>query len=298
MNRNFLASFGFGAAMLTSVGIAQADVIISEVVDATLPGGLPKYVELTNTGSSSVNLADYSIGNFNNGGTTLGGGASTVLSGNLAPGDSYVISYENGDSAGVGTFFTTYGFDPDNFDLGSFVNGDDVIVLFLGAATGDGSDATIVDIYGVIGTDGTGEPWEYTDSYAFRNADVVTASATFSAAEWTIAGPDALETGDDVTELALIVSDTTPGTHTFNAAAAPVAVPSALRRFAADSGRRAPDGPSRSPPQLIPNGAAASGGGAFCYRSHVSTKTAASRIPVDMPVDAGTEAPSRFSMLK
>lgn len=216
--RTFWTSLALTAILACST--AKADLIISEIVDATLPGGLPKFVELTNTGTSSINLANYSIGNFSNGSTTLGGGSSEILAGTLAAGDSYVISYENGDSPGVGTFFSTYGFDPDNFALGAFINGDDVIALFLGAATGDGSDATLVDQYGVIGTDGTGEPWEYTDGYSFRNPNVTSATTAltpFNLSQWTIGGANSLETGDDVEELALILANTTPGTHVFNA---------------------------------------------------------------------------------
>lgn len=198
-------------------------LIISEVVDATLPGGLPKYVELTNIGSTTIDLSGFTIGNYNDGSTTLGGGSSTALSGMLAAGDSYVISYEFGDSPGVGTFFTTYGFDPDNFDLGAFTNGNDVIALFFadgggvnGEATGDGSDATIADIYGVIGVDGDGQNWEYTDSYSVRNGTVNSGNfGAFDESEWTLNGENFLETGDDVTELALILMETTPGTHDF-----------------------------------------------------------------------------------
>ncbi|MEM9446665.1 MAG: lamin tail domain-containing protein [Verrucomicrobiota bacterium] len=191
----------------------QAQLIISEVVDAPLPGGLPKYVELTNVSTSSVDLSLYSIGNYNNGGTNLNNGSSLVLSGFLSAGESYVVSYENGDSPGIGTFFDVYGFNPDNDDLGGFVNGNDVIALFLGPASGDGSDATLVDLYGVIGTDGTGESWEYTDSYAFRNPNVLSASGIFNPSEWTFGGINALETGDDIEELALILANTDPGIH-------------------------------------------------------------------------------------
>ncbi len=201
------------AAVVSIPLVASADLFISEIVDATLPGGLPKFVELTNSGPGSVDLSLYSIGNYSNGSTTLGGGASTVLSGTLAACESYVISYENSDSPGVGLFYDTYGFDPDNFDLGAFINGDDVLALFLGAATGDGSDATLIDIYGVVGTDGTGEVWEYTDGYSYRNNTVTSGNTTFTAAEWTIGGANSLETGDDLTELPLILSLTTPGTH-------------------------------------------------------------------------------------
>ena len=220
--KQLLLSLAMVAALACST--ANADIIISEIVDAPLPGGLPKFVELTNTGTTSVDLSAYSIGNYSNGSTTLGGGASTVLSGMLAAGDSYVISYENGDSPGMGLFFDTYGFDPDTFDLGAFINGDDVVALFLGAATGDGSDATLVDQYGVVGVDGTGEAWEYTDGYSFRNADITSGSSAltpFDTAQWTIGGANALETGDDVEELALILQLTTPGTHVFNAVPEP-----------------------------------------------------------------------------
>ncbi len=191
--------------------IAAADLIISEIVDATLPGGLPKFVEITNTGAADVDLSAYSIGNYSNGSTTLGGGASTMLSGILGSCESYVISYETGDEPGIGMFFDTYGFDPDNFDLGAYFNGDDVLALFLGAATGDGSDATLIDVYGVIGVDGTGMDWEYTDGYSYRLTN--TASPVFNVADWFVGGPNSLETGDDVEELALILSLTDPGDH-------------------------------------------------------------------------------------
>lgn len=204
---------------MTCPTFGGGNLIISEVVDATLGGGLPKYVELTNCSDSPVNLSGYSIGNYNNGGTSLGGGSSTVLSGILAAGDSYIISYENSDGPGSSVFFDTYGFDPDNFDLGAFTNGDDVIALFLangtgpgGAATGTGADATLIDVYGVIGVDGTGEVWDYVDGYAYRLPNSL-ATATFDDSQWVFSGADGLETGDDVTELALILAETTPGTH-------------------------------------------------------------------------------------
>lgn len=218
-------------AVLTTIACLSASMasgqglIISEVVDATLPGGLPKYVELTNCGNDPVDLSGFSIGNINNGATTMGFDA-LVLSGILAPGDSYVISYESGDSPGVGVFFDTYGFDPDNFSQGSFINGDDVLVLFAGAGLagdpGDGTGTPVQDVYGVVGVDGTGESWEYTDGYSFRNPGATT-GATFNESEWTIGGANSLEDpgGDDAIELALILSLTTPGTHDCGLAAVP-----------------------------------------------------------------------------
>lgn len=209
MLKKFL--LGLGLVAVATVP-AQADLIISEVVDGTLPGGLPKYVELTNTGVDPVDLSLYSIGNYSNGGTTLGGGAATQLSGMLGSCESYVVSYETGDAPGVGLFFETYGFDPDNFDLGAFINGDDAVALFLGLATGDGSDATLVDVYGVIGVDGTGEAWETMDSYGYRLVN--NANPVFNPAEWFFAGPNALEGADDIIEAQNLLDFTDPGIYT------------------------------------------------------------------------------------
>jgi hypothetical protein len=203
------------SGLLACTAQAQGVLIISEIVDATLPGGLPKFVELANVGDVSLDLSSYSIGNFSNGSTNLGGGASTLLSGTLDPGEAYVVSYEAGDSPGVGLFFDTYGFDPDNFDQGAFFNGDDVIAVFLGAATGDGSDATLVDLYGVVGVDGTGEVWEHTDGYSYRNDSVTSPNTTFDPSEWFFGGVNSLEDsgGDDVIERNLILSLTSPGVY-------------------------------------------------------------------------------------
>ena len=50
------------------------------------------------------------------------------------------------------------------------VNGDDAVELFM--------DGQVIDLYGAIDTDGTNEPWEYVDSWVYRN-DGAGPSATF-----------------------------------------------------------------------------------------------------------------------
>jgi len=204
-----------GAALAALAGSANADLIISEIVDATLPGGLPKYAELTNTGASPVDLSLYSFGNVNNGGVTFGGGATTPLVGTLAPGASFTLCYEADPGVpATSSFATTYGFEPDFYMGGAFINGDDVLVLCLGAAT-DPATATIVDVYGDIGVDGTGQVWEYTDSYAYRCGTAAN-GGVFDPNDWTIPGFNTLEGtcgGDDTCELANILAETTPGSN-------------------------------------------------------------------------------------
>jgi hypothetical protein len=188
--------------------LVPANLVISEVVDGSLPGGQPKWVEITNCDAVAVDLSIYSIGNFNNGSLTLAAPA-TALAGMLAAGDSYVFAYSASTDM---TFETTYGFPPDQFAGGGFINGDDVVALFLGFASGDGSNANLVDVYGEIGVDGTGTAWEYTDSYANRLPGSA-ATDVFNAAEWTFGGPAALETGDDAQDLILLQTLTFPGVH-------------------------------------------------------------------------------------
>jgi hypothetical protein len=83
---------------LTGLAAAQSpNLIITEIVDGQVPGGQPKWVELTNVGNSAIpDLSVYSLGNYNNGGTVLGGGVALQLNAvPLAAGASYVVAFES-----------------------------------------------------------------------------------------------------------------------------------------------------------------------------------------------------------
>ncbi len=241
----------------TAKGDSLTTVIISEIVDGPLPGGHPKTIEITNVGCEDVDLSTVSYGIYSNGGTTLNSGTSYLLDSILAAGDSYVVSFEaapvpcatectvdddclNGPCDGgvcddcgflaCGThvegmcdteFEDIYGF-PADFYGGAFpapsINGDDVAALFDGIATGDGSDATTIDVYGVIGTNGDGECWDYTDCYSESLATRTTPNGgAFDCINWDNFGANCLEGADDVEELANVLAETSPGEHTFDA---------------------------------------------------------------------------------
>lgn len=166
--------------------------------------GLPKFVELTNCGSASVDLSDYAVQNFNNGVTVAS--STQALTGSLNAGESFVVSYENNDDIPASsTFHTVYGFDADELTPGAVINGDDAIALVL---LGD-EDGTIVDVYGEIGTDGSMEVWDYEDSYSYRKPGIQGPSSVFNVAEWTFAGAGNLA-GATVEQIA---NQTSPGTH-------------------------------------------------------------------------------------
>ncbi len=64
------------------------------------------------------------------------------------------------------------------------INGDDAIELF--------KNGVVIDLFGDINTDGTGEVWDYEDGWAASNSDRV-ASPTFNVNDWTFSGKNALD---------------------------------------------------------------------------------------------------------
>lgn len=198
--------------LLLVTSAAPGAIIITEAIDGTLAGGNPKFVEITNTGPTDFTFSGGGIIVQSNAATDLD--IDVDLTGvTVAAGDSYVIQSSANDGQNV--FETTYGFAADLYTPAFFSNGDDRYILAT-ADDGAGVGTVIADILGEIDTDGTGTAWEHTDGYLFRNADSVTGNGgVFNIADWTVGGVNSLETGDDVTETALILAITTPGTHTF-----------------------------------------------------------------------------------
>ena len=153
-------------------------IIITEVTDPK-DQYLGRFVEIYNNGATDINLdtEQIYIAIQSNGSTV----SSTALSGILAANEVMII----GNSSNINTH---YGFDADK-NYGSITgNGDDGYFLYYG---GSHSSGTLIDSYGVLGQDGTGETWEYLDSRAYRNSPKSTSpNATWTQAEWTVETTD------------------------------------------------------------------------------------------------------------
>ena len=153
-------------------------LIITEVAD---PGDdyTGRFVEIYNNGTTSIDLDSEGIylGIQSNGGSI----SSTALTG-ILPANSILIV---GNSSNINTL---YGFDAD-VDYGTINgNGDDGYFLYYG---GDETTGFVLDAYGVVNLDGSGEAWEYTDSRAVRNNPKTTLpNPTWTASEWTITSAD------------------------------------------------------------------------------------------------------------
>ena len=160
-------------------GFSQAtNLIITGVIDGPLSGGRPKAVELY--ALNDINdLSIYGLGFANNGGGSDGIELHFTGAG-VSAGDFLYVASEN---EGFKNFF---GFTPDAVTPAAVINGDDAIELF--------RDSGVVDVFGDIAWDGTGQPWEYLDGWAYRNsATGGYDTATFMVSEWYFSGPNALD---------------------------------------------------------------------------------------------------------
>ena len=151
-------------------------ILINNVFDGPLPGGLPKGVELY-VFQDVPDLSVYGIGSANNGGGS--DGQEYTFPNDAVTAGTYL--YVSSETTGFTDFF---GFPPTytaGVPIG--VNGDDAIELFM--------NGSVVDLFGDINTDGTGEVWEYADGWAFGGGRSAP-SPVFNPADWTFSGPNAL----------------------------------------------------------------------------------------------------------
>ncbi|MCP5099228.1 MAG: nuclease, partial [Chloroflexi bacterium] len=131
---------------------AATDLLITGVIDGPITGGLPKGVEVYVV-NDIPDLSIYGIGSANNGGGT-DGEEFTFPVVSATAGDFIYVASEAVE------FANWFGFSPDYTDSAANVNGDDAIELF--------ESGTVIDTFGDIDTDGSGEPWEYLDGWAYR----------------------------------------------------------------------------------------------------------------------------------
>ena len=159
------------------VNALENALIISGVIDGPLSGGTPKAVELYVIDAIS-DLSIYGLGSANNGGGT-DGQEFTFPAVSVSAGSYITVSYE---ALQFGNFL---GSSP-SYTSGSMgINGDDAIELFKSGA--------VIDVFGNINVDGTGQAWEYLDGWAYRNSGSFTNDGVWDISEWSFSGKNALD---------------------------------------------------------------------------------------------------------
>ena len=155
-------------------------LIITAVFDGPLTGGYPKGVELYAL-NDIPDLNKYGIGLANNGGGSDGVEYIFPEGSSASAGDFIYVSKDE-------TKFTDFfGFAPDYLGGNSvYHNGDDAIEIFF-----DGVE--VIDTFGDIDTDGTGEAWECMDGWAYRADGVGANGGNFVVTDFSYSGPNALD---------------------------------------------------------------------------------------------------------
>ncbi|MFP4665063.1 MAG: choice-of-anchor J domain-containing protein, partial [Bacteroidales bacterium] len=170
-------------AMLLSFGLTfnltAQDLMITGVADGPLSGGTPKAIELYVI-NDVPDLSEYGIAIAANGASSPGSPAFDLPADPATAGEYYYLAGTEQD------FIDFFGFSPD-FTSGSVsFNGDDAIELY--------QNGSVVDVFGEVGVDGTGEAWDYLDGWGYR-VDDTSPAATFDANDWTFSGTNELEGG-------------------------------------------------------------------------------------------------------
>jgi len=156
--------------------VAQ-DLVITGVIDGPLSGGLPKAVELCAL-ADIPDLSIYGVGSANNGGGT-DGEEFTFPADPVSAGTFIHVASE---ATGFADFF---GFAPAHTSGAMSINGDDAIELFMSGG--------VIDVFGDINVDGTGQPWDHLDGWAYRDNGTGPDGATFTIDNWSFSGPNALD---------------------------------------------------------------------------------------------------------
>ncbi|PHR31938.1 MAG: hypothetical protein COA38_06940 [Fluviicola sp.] len=153
-------------------GAPANNLVITGAYDAGLTGGTPKGVELYVL-ADIADLSQYGVGSANNGGGT-DGEEFTFPAVSVTAGTYIYLASETVQ------FTNFFGFAPDYTDGAMSINGDDAVELFFGG--------NVIDVFGDINTDGSGEPWDFLDGWAYRNSGTGPDGTSFALGSWSFSG--------------------------------------------------------------------------------------------------------------
>lgn len=158
----------------TEVFLTSDQIFISEMADPN-NNAEARFIELYNASNEQIQLDGWFLLRYTNANVTSG--SEMDLSGMIIESIGTIVFSPNAME-----FESIYGFPPD-FELGNNSpadsNGDDNLVLI-------DPFGTVIDIFGVIGEDGSGTNHEFEDGKAERNINIVTGNPVFTFSEWTI----------------------------------------------------------------------------------------------------------------
>ena len=161
----------------------STSVFISELADPNNNTNA-RFVELYNSADESLSLNGWQLQRYTNANTEIS--SSIDLSEMIIEPESTLVI-----AADASEFELVYGFVPNilaGANSPADSNGDDNLVLI-------DPFGTVIDIFGIIGEDGSGTNHEFEDGKAVRNSNITQGNTTYTFSEWTIYN----DTGDSGT---------------------------------------------------------------------------------------------------
>jgi hypothetical protein len=147
------------------------DLIITGVLHGPRTGNTPKAIEILAL-TDIPDLTLFGLGIADDGGGS-DGQEFTFPAGSVTAGTYLYIASENTE------FDVFFGFSPDAVSPSITVDGNDAVELYF--------NNTVIDVFGEIGRDGAGQPWEYTSGWIYRKNET-SAGNTFNLADWFFSG--------------------------------------------------------------------------------------------------------------
>jgi len=162
------------------LNVLPSNLVVTGVIDGPLPGGLPKAIELyTIAEITAADLSQYGIGTANDGGGSDGQEFTfPTPAANIAANTFIYIASEAVE------FNNFFGRAPDYTSTDVNIDGNDAVELYF--------QGNVVDVFGEINTDGAGEPWEYTNGWAYRIGSTGPDGTLFNSGNWFFSSPGGL----------------------------------------------------------------------------------------------------------
>lgn len=164
-------------------GSITNSMIITGAYDGSLTGGTPKGIELYVL-KDIADLSLFGISSVSNGGGSTAGTIEFPFPSEAVTAGTFI--YVSTEDTNFTTFF---GMAPTYTSGVVGINGDDSIELY--------ENGQIIDVFGDVNKDGSGETWDYLDGWAYRKSNTGPEGTTFTSANWTYSGVDGLEGGSN-----------------------------------------------------------------------------------------------------
>ncbi|MGK0317003.1 MAG: hypothetical protein ACI86M_003242, partial [Saprospiraceae bacterium] len=144
-----------GTYEITNTIAGGGNIMITGAIDGPLSQGQPKAIEFYAI-DDIPDLSAYAFGSANNG--NGGGIIEYIFPADAIEGGTFF--YLAANQTGFNMFF---GFDPEYTSNAANINGDDALELFFNGA--------VIDVFGDINMDGSGQAWDHVNGWAYRNND-------------------------------------------------------------------------------------------------------------------------------